>query len=105
MGKLERQFQSKLIKDLENRYQGCVILKNDSNYIQGFPDLTILYRDKWAVLECKKERGASHQPNQDRYVEKLNAMSYSAFIFPENRDEVLGELDRVFGEDGKRGEI
>lgn len=96
MGKLERQFQSKLIKDLEDRYQGCVILKNDSNYIQGFPDLTILYRDKWAALECKKERGSSHQPNQDRYVEKLNTMSYSAFIFPENREEVLKELDKVF---------
>ena len=96
MGKLERKFQADLIDELERRYPGCMILKNDSNYIQGIPDLTVLYKDKWAVLECKKERGAPHQPNQDRYVERLNDMSYSAFIFPENREEVLGDLDELF---------
>lgn len=98
MGKLERKFQSDLIGDLKDRYPGCVVLKNDSNYIQGFPDLTVLYKDRWAVLECKKSKDASHQPNQDLYVEKLNGMSYSAFIFPENRDEVFGELDELFGD-------
>lgn len=96
MGKLERKFQTDLIDELERRFPGCVILKNDSNYIQGFPDLTVLYKNKWAVLECKKERGAHHQPNQDRYVERLNEMSYSAFIFPENLEEVLGDLDELF---------
>lgn len=96
MGKLERKFQADLIDELERRYPGCMILKNDSNYIQGIPDLTVLYKDKWAVLECKKERGAPHQPNQDRYVERLNGMSYSAFIFPENREEVFADLDELF---------
>ena len=91
----ESKFQSDLIKDLKKEYPGCIILKNDPNYIQGFPDLTILYNDKWATLECKKSRNATHQPNQDTYVEKLSEMSFSAFIFPENKEEVLNELQHA----------
>lgn len=94
--KRENQFQSDLIKELKRRYSGCVILKNDPLYLQGFPDLTVFYGDKWAVLECKRTEKESHQPNQDYYVERLNDMSFSTFIFPENRDEVLRELDEWF---------
>jgi len=49
---LESAFQANLIKELETLFVGCVILKNDANYIQGFPDLLILYKNNWAVLEC-----------------------------------------------------
>ena len=94
---LESKFQAKLIKDLENEFPGCLVLKNDSSYKQGIPDLSIFYRDKWAMLECKKDKTAGHQPNQDVYVERLNGMSYAAFIFPENREEILSELRQVFG--------
>lgn len=96
MGKLESAFQAELIKELKERYPGCIVLKNDSSYIQGFPDLTILYRDKWAALECKRSKDDSHRPNQDYYVDKLNEMSYSSFIFPENRESVLNELEQAF---------
>lgn len=101
MAKKESAFQAQLIKDLKNLYPGCVVLKNDSSYIQGFPDLTVLYKDKWAVLECKKGENEHHQPNQDHYVEKLNEMSYSSFIFPENKEKVLNELEQAF-EPGRR---
>lgn len=94
--KNENRFQSELIKELKERFPGAIILKNDANYIQGFPDITILYRDRWAVLECKRSEGESHQPNQDYYVEQLNSMSYSNFIFPENKEEVLCELTKLF---------
>ena len=67
-------------------------MKNDPNYIQGIPDLTILYKNKWATLECKKSKNATHQFNQDDYVEMMNDMSFSAFIYPENKEEVLNEL-------------
>lgn len=77
-------------------FPGCIIMKNDANYIPGIPDLTILYKDKWATLECKKTANASHQPNQDYYVETLNNMSFSAFIFPENKEAVLNELQQAF---------
>lgn len=96
MAKKESQFQSALIKELRERFKGCVILKNDPNYIQGIPDLTVLYKDRWALLECKRSEDEPHQPNQDYYVEHLNEMGYSAFIFPENKEKILNEVEQTF---------
>ena len=96
MSKLESKFQKDFIDEVKERYPGCIALKNDSSYIQGFPDSTLLYEDKWAVLEMKKERGAHKQPNQEYYVNKRDKMSFSRFVFPENRDEVFEDLDRFF---------
>jgi hypothetical protein len=93
---LESEFQAKLIKELEVLFPGCVILKNDANYIQGFPDLTILYKDKWAVLECKRSEYDTHQPNQDYYIDVLNRASFGRFIWPNNKQEVLYELQQAF---------
>ena len=93
---LENKFQSNLIKELKKLFPGCIVLKNDSSYIQGIPDLLILYKDKWGSLEVKKSASAKHQPNQDYYVNKMNKMSFSRFIFPENKDEVLTDLARLF---------
>lgn len=93
---LESRFQADLIRDLKDRFPGCIVLKNDSSYIQGIPDLTIFYEDMWATLECKKDKRASHQPNQDYYVDLMNDMSFSAFIYPENKEEVLDELEDFF---------
>lgn len=93
---LESKFQHTLIQELENRFPGCIVMKNDSGYIQGIPDLTVLYKNKWATLECKKSEKSTHQPNQDFYVDKMNEMSFSAFIFPENKEEVLNDLERSF---------
>lgn len=101
MPKLESEFQKDLMDEIKERYPGCVILKNDSGYIQGIPDWTILYKDKWAVLEAKQKEKAKHQPNQDYYVDKLNNMSYSSFVYPENRETVLNELSKKFGESKK----
>ena len=92
----ENAFQATLIKDLKTLFPGCVVLKNDPNYIQGFPDLTILYKDRWAVLECKKSLLSSKRPNQAYYVDMLGEMSYASFICPENREEVLDELQQTF---------
>lgn len=94
--RLESGFQDDLIDDLEFMFPGCMIMKLDSSYIQGIPDLLILYEDKWAVLECKKNASAKKQPNQTYYVNKMNRMSFAAFIYPENKEEVLYELQRAF---------
>lgn len=91
----ESKFQSKLIKEIRELFPGCKILKNDPNYLQGFPDLTILYNDRWAVLECKDDKDSHRQPNQEYYVEDLNRMSYSAFIYPENKEDILDELQQA----------
>lgn len=95
MSKLEREFQSKLIKELKDIFKGCIIIKNDPDYIQGIPDLIILYEKNWAALEAKRSRNASHRPNQDYYIDKMNNMSYANFIYPENKEEVLYELQQA----------
>ena len=93
----ESKFQGDLIKKIKKRFPGAEVLKNDSSYIQGIPDLSVLYKDKYAFLECKKSKNEKHQPNQDRYVEKFNNMSFARFIYPENEEEVLDELQKSFG--------
>lgn len=90
----ENQFQSSLIKDIRARFPGCIIFKTDSSYLQGAPDLLVLYKDRWASLEVKKNEKAKHQPNQDYYVEMMNNMSFSAFIYPENKEEILHDMER-----------
>lgn len=96
---VESQFQAKLIKKLKNLFPDCFVLKNDPTYLQGVPDLLVLYKDKWAALECKKSANARHQPNQDYYVARMDDMSFSAFIYPENEDEVISELVHRFNND------
>lgn len=92
----ESKFQKELIDDLKNMFPGCMVLKNDPAYIQGVPDLLILYKDKWAALEVKNDIHAAHQPNQDYYVNLMNEMSFASFVFPQNREEVLHELQSTF---------
>lgn len=96
MAKLEKDFQGNLVKDLKKMFPGCIVMKNDSSYIQGIPDLLILHNDKWASLECKKTANANRQPNQEYYVGIMNEMSFSRFIYPENKEEVLSELRKAF---------
>lgn len=92
----ESEFQKKLKDRLKEQFPGCMVLKNDPNQIQGVPDLTVLYEDKWAALEVKRSRGASHRPNQNYYIDKMSKMSYASFVSPENVDEVFKELEEVF---------
>lgn len=96
--KKESDFQKNLKKELKSLFPGCIVTKLDSGLIQGIPDLLILYKDKWATLENKRYSKASKQPNQDYYVDKMNKMSFSRFICPENKDEVLDELKKKFRE-------
>jgi hypothetical protein len=102
MSKLESKFQAELKKDLRQRFPGCIVTKMDSGDIQGIPDLLILYEDKWATLENKRSKQARHQPNQDYYVDKMNEMSFSRFIYPENKEEVLNELEHKFKGDSRK---
>lgn len=97
MGKKESEFQGKLIKKIKKQYPGCMVLKNDPTYIQGVPDLLILNGRYWAALECKRSksefrRSIKKNKNQLYYVNKMNGMSYASFVYPENEEEVLNEI-------------
>ena len=93
---LESKFQSGLIKDLRKMFPGCFVMKTDPTYIQGLPDLLILFKDRWAALECKKSATATKRPNQEYYVNQMNDMSFSRFIYPENKETVFNELQQTF---------
>ena len=94
--RLESGFQDRLIDKLEKLFPGCMVFKMDQ--IQGIPDLLVLYKDKWASLECKRSASAKRQPNQEYYVGKMNEMSFSRFVSPENKEKVLDELRQIFAE-------
>ncbi len=93
----ESQFQSQLIGELKKRFPGCIVMKNDSGHNQGIPDLTVLYGGYYALLECKRDAHAPAQPNQEWYVDRVNEMGgFARFIFPENKEAVLYELEQSF---------
>jgi hypothetical protein len=96
----EAAYQGKLIRKLKQVFPGCVVLKNDPQYQQGILDLTILWREFWAMLEVKASARASERPNQRYFVEQLDDMSFAAFIFPENEEEVLLALQEAFASRG-----
>jgi hypothetical protein len=93
----ERDYQASLIKKLRVLFPGCVILKNDSDYMPGVPDITILWKKYWGMLEVKVSGSAPSQPNQEYYVDELDKMSFAAFIYPENEEDVLHDLQQAFG--------
>lgn len=92
---LERNYQSGLIKKIKDILPGCIVMKTDPTYIQGLPDLLILYNDRWATLEVKISETAHRQPNQEYYVNIMDQMSFSSFIYPENEKEKLDELQKA----------
>lgn len=97
MSQLERDFQRNLVETIKSRFPGCVVLRNDPRTNpQGIPDLTVLYKSKWCCLECKRSNTASRRPNQDYYISMLNTMSYANFVYPENVEEVLNDMEYTF---------
>lgn len=98
MPKLETKFQKEIIDELRNLFPGCIILKNDANYLQGIPDTSIFIGDFYAFLEVKREypRASDYRPNQEYYIELLNNWSFAAMICPENKDEVLRDLQHAY---------
>lgn len=95
---LESPFKAKLRKELKNLFPGCVILKNDANAQQGIPDMLVLYKDKWAMLEVKRRKpsASDYEPNQEWFIEKFDRMSFGACIYPENKEDVLHDLQQAF---------
>jgi hypothetical protein len=93
----EARYQTRLIKRLKEEFPGCVILKNDPSYMQGVPDIIILFNERWAMLEIKLDENSSRQPNQDYYIHLLDKMSYASFVNPENEENIIYDLQFAFG--------
>lgn len=96
----ESQYQTRLIKKLKRMFPGCMVLKNDAQYLQGILDLTVLYRLHWAMLEVKAGADAPFQPNQEYYLQQIGEMSFAAVIYPENEEDVLDALQEAFASRG-----
>jgi hypothetical protein len=96
----ENKYQAKLIKKIEKMFPGCLVMKTNSEYKQGLPDLLILYKKYWATLEVKAGQFKGTQPNQGYYIELLDDMSFAAYIYPENEEEVLSALQQAFEPSG-----
>lgn len=95
---LESQIQKRVIDRLEEEFQGIIVLKNDANYLQGFPDLTAFYNGRFAVLEVKQSLTASVRPNQEHYINTLNGplQGFARFVYPENLESVIDEMRQWF---------
>jgi hypothetical protein len=93
---LESKFKKDFLRELEDIFPGCIILHNDATLKPGIPDTVIFWNENWAMLEFKKSVLASVRPNQEYYVGLLDAMSFAAFVYPENRNEVLDALQASF---------
>lgn len=89
---LERQFQARLIKKIKKLLPEAIVYNNNGNYIQGFPDITVYYKNRYAVLECKRSEHDPHQPNQDYYISKIGQMAFASFISPETETAVLDQM-------------
>lgn len=93
----EADYQKKVIDKIKARYPNCDILKNNSAYIQGIPDWSVIQGHKHAYLEIKIEKNAKKQPNQEYYIKKANnSGGFGRFVYPENENEVLNDLYNYF---------
>lgn len=92
----ENQYQGGLIKKIEKRFPGSLVMRTNSEHIQGLPDLLILYKEHWAALEVKASDDAPVQPNQSYYINLLDNLSFAAYIYPENEEEILSALQQAF---------
>lgn len=93
----EAGYRRKLVKKLTQLFPGCFIIENDPSKMQGIPDLLILFKGLWAMLELKISASAPLRPNQEYHIKHFNNMSFAALIYPENEEQVLSDLQSAFG--------
>lgn len=102
----EDVYHTKLVKRLDHTFPGCIIVRLDPRFVdfyidgerysQGVLDILVLYRGRVAALELKRARTAAKQANQEYFVQQFGDVCFAAFIFPENEEEVLNDLQQAF---------
>jgi DNA polymerase III alpha subunit (gram-positive type) len=91
----ESVFKRKLIEEIKKKFPGAIVLKNDANAIQGIPDHLILFGPNWAAFDAKQSKLSPKRPNQEYYIRKMDAMSLAAFVYPDNKEWFLDELQQT----------
>lgn len=101
--KVESRVQHTLIERLKETFPGCVVLKNDAGYKKNIPDLTVFYKDHYAMLEVKASKKAylaslhdDSRKNQEYWINKFGEWTFAAFVYPENMNDILEEMKEVF---------
>jgi len=95
--KKEADFKNGLYKKIRNQFPGTEVVPNDPNYVQGFPDATVYFPNgSYVLLEGKRTTNSAKQPNQDYYVNHSPLSDNAMFVYPENEEEVLKELERRY---------
>lgn len=94
----EARFKSSVKKEIKGLFPGCDLIDVDPTWVRSFPDLLVLEGNRWAALEFKRSKNASRRPNQDFHIQRLNSKGgFAAYIYPENKDEVLNLLTEYLG--------
>lgn len=86
MNRVEKNLQTKIKQWLEDK--GAVVLKTNPGVLNpiGIPDLLVLYKGKWAMVEVKSSSTAEFQTLQPAQLARFKDMNPDmVFIaFPEN---------------------
>lgn len=93
----EGAYKTALAKRIIKRFGSdvCEVIALDSR--QGLPDRLVVFRGGfWAFLEAKITATAKRQPNQPYYIERFGRMCFAAFIYPENEEAVLNDLEAEY---------
>ncbi len=94
---LESEFKKRTIQRIKDRLPSLDLdFINTKPFNRSMPDTFVIGPWCWAALEFKRSEDADQQANQDYHIERLNRKGYARFVFPENVEEVLDDLEAVF---------
>lgn len=94
MSKLESKFEQEFCKRLKDYDKDIIVLKLTG--VPGIPDRIVLHHNKFALLEFKRSKNASHRPLQDWYINHFAQWTESYFVYPENADDVYNSIIEYF---------
>ncbi len=93
---LESEFKEIVKDEIRDRFPD-LDLDFVTTISRSMPDMIILAPAcYWAALEFKRSKNSPHRPNQDHHIERLRKKGYATFVYPENLEVVLDELEILF---------
>lgn len=89
---MEKSVQNKVIQEL--RDFGCKVYKMKPGYgiATGTLDCVFFYKSFYGWIEFKASKDAPYRPLQPENLELYGEWSWSATIWPENKEQVMATL-------------